>query len=261
VLEETDALGNKTIRRYEDPLNPDLETTIIDRNGNVTDREYDTSGNLMKIMELGSTDQPLNPPVVTDFTYDAGNRVTSITNALGHSTVFAYDANGNLTGITNAEGNTAGFTYDTEGRRQSFTDFNGNTTTFEYDAACPCGSPSKLIFADGTFQLFEYNHYGQVTRESYHEANGTLVEVRETDYDNAGRVLEERSGQAGNPDHPMTIVRKFYTAHLLDYEIIVNPESPNETPATPVSQRKAVSRTTSTTRPTESFARSTRWGA
>jgi RHS repeat-associated protein len=234
VLTETDPDGNVTTREYNDPANPDLETRIIDRNGNVTDREYDARGNLMTITERGSDTNPLADPVVTAFTYDSGNRVSSITNATGATTAFVYDARGNLTRITNSEGNSSSFTHDSEGRRASFTDFNGNTTTFEYASA---DQPSKVTFVDGTYQEFAYNHFGQVTREAFHEADGTLVELRETLYDSSGRVLEEKSGLPGDPDHPQTIVRKVYDGHLLDWEIIVNPASPNETPDTPVSER------------------------
>ncbi|MCA9207114.1 MAG: hypothetical protein KDA55_02110, partial [Planctomycetales bacterium] len=243
VLEETDPLGNTTFRQYNDPRNPDLETRIIDRNGNITDREYDARGNVMKIVERGTSGQPLNPPVVTEFKYDNGNRVTSIKNASNATTTFAYDAKGNLTRISNADGNTAAFTYDAQGRRQTFTDFNGNTTTFDYTVACPCGSPSKVIFADGTYQEFAYNQFGQVTREAFYEANGTLVELRETRYDSSGRVIEEKSGLPGDPKHPQTIVRKIYDGHILDWEIIVHPDSLAangtllESPATPVNQR------------------------
>ncbi|MEX1026818.1 MAG: RHS repeat-associated core domain-containing protein, partial [Candidatus Paceibacterota bacterium] len=236
VLEEIDPLGNTTFRQYDDARNPDLETRIIDREGNITDREYDARGNLTTIVERGSTGEPLDPPVVTDFTYDSGNRVTSITNARDATTTFRYDTKGNLTGITNAEGNSAAFTYDSQGRRQTFTDFNGNTTTFEYASG---DQPTRVIFADDTYQRFAYNQFGQVTLEEFYEADDTLVERRETKYDNSGRVLEEISGIEGDPNHPRTVVRKVYDGHLLDWEIIVNPASPNETPATPVDQRQS----------------------
>lgn len=239
VLEETDALGNTTFRQYNDPRNPDLETRIIDRNGNITDRQYDARGNLTKIVERGSTGQPLSSPVETSFTYDSGNRVTSIKNALNAATTFAYDAKGNLTRITNALGDSATFTYDNQGRRKTSTDFNGNTTTFEYIANCPCGSPDKVIFADGTYQVFAYNQFGQVTLEQFFEADGTLVEQRQTTFDRSGRVIEERSGLDSDPSHPPVIVRKHYDGHLLDWEIVVNPASPNETPVTPVDQRQS----------------------
>ena len=162
----------------------------------------------------------MSEPIVTSFTYDSLNNVTSITNALGHATAFDYDSAGNLTRITNAEGNTSSFTYDAEGRRQSFTDFNGNTTTFDYTDNCPCGSPTRVIFADGTYQVFAYNQFGQVTLEEFYEADGTLAQRRETRYDSVGRVTEEIAGVEGDPNHPPTTVRRFYNGQLLDWEII-----------------------------------------
>lgn len=239
VIRETDPLGGVTLREYSDARNPDLETRIIDRDGHVTDRVYDERGNLLRLSERDSLTDPLASAIVTEFTYDAGNHVTSITNALDNATTFAYDAAGNVTTITNAEGNSSSFTYDSEGHRKTFTDFNGNVTTFEYETGCGCGRPSKVIFADGTFQTFAYNVYGQVTVEEFHEANGTLVERTQTVYDNLGRVIEEKRGVDGDPNHPPTIVRKFYDGNLLDYEIVVNPLSPNETPATPIANRKS----------------------
>lgn len=237
VLTEIDPLGNVTVREYNDPRNPDAETRIIDRRGFITEQEFDSRGNLLKIIERGSDGEPIEPPNVTEFTYDSRSRVTSITNALGAVTELEYDRKGNLIQITNALGDSSSFTYDSQGRRRTATDFNGNTTTFDYIDACPCGSPSKATYADGTYQTYAYNQFGQVTRESTFEADGTMVEIRETDYDDVGRVTEERSGIAGDPDHPQTIVRNVYDGHLLDWEIIVNPASPNETPATPVDER------------------------
>ncbi|WP_233902915.1 putative Ig domain-containing protein [Stieleria maiorica] len=239
VLQEIDPLGLATLREYGDSRNPDAETRIVDRRGFITDQEFDARGNVTKITERGSEANPFAEPIVTLFSYDNGNRVKSITNPLGHVTAFNYDRAGNLIRIKNAEDNTSSFTYDDEGRRASFTDFNGNTTVYDYTDACPCGSPSKATFADGTYQTFQYNQFGQVTEESTHEADGTLVEYRKTFYDKAGRVIEQQTGLEGDPNHPPTIVRSVYDGHLLDWEIIVNPESPNDTPATPVADRKS----------------------
>jgi RHS repeat-associated protein len=245
VLEEIDPAGNKTIREYKDPRNPDLETRIIDRRGMVTDREYDARGNVTLIAEKGTLASPFAQPIATRFSYNDRNEVTSITNAAGATTSFALNAQGKVTGISNSVGSTAAFTYDTLGRRSSFTDFNGNTTTFDYDGACPCGSPHKAINADGTYQTFEYNRYGQVTKEQTFEANGTLVEQKQSFYDASGRVVREVIGSGNTPLHGPSDVRKFYQGNLLDWEIIVSPESLNtdgslkESPTTPVAQRKS----------------------
>jgi choice-of-anchor C domain-containing protein len=245
VLEEIDPAGNKTIREYKDPKNPDLETRIIDRRGMVTDREYDSRGNVTLIVEKGTLASPFAQPISTRFSYNDRNEVTSITNAAGATTSFALNAQGKVTGISNSVGSTAAFTYDSQGRRKSFTDFNGNTTTFDYDGACPCGSPHKAINADGTYQTFEYNRYGQVTKEQTFEANGTLVEQKQSFYDASGRVVREVIGSGNTPLHGASDVRKFYQGNLLDWEIIVSPESLNtdgslkESPSTPVALRKS----------------------
>lgn len=245
VLEEIDPAGNKTIREYKDAKNPDLETRIIDRRGLVTDREYDARGNVTLIAEKGTLASPFAQRIATRFSYNDRNEVTSITNAAGATTSFALNAQGKVTGISNSVGSTAAFTYDTLGRRSSFTDFNGNTTTFDYDGACPCGSPHKAINADGTYQTFEYNRYGQVTKEQTFEANGTLVEQKQSFYDASGRVVREVIGSGNTPLHGASDVRKFYQGNLLDWEIIVSPESLNadgslkESPSTPVAQRKS----------------------
>ncbi|MCA9209961.1 MAG: RHS repeat protein, partial [Planctomycetales bacterium] len=224
VEREVDPLGNVTTREYKDPANPFLETKIIDRRGMVTERSYDARGNLKQIMELGPQDAPFAENVVTQFTYDTGNRVKSITNAAGQTTWFEYDGRGNLTKIVNAVGDFSTFTYDSEGRRASFTDFNGNTTTFDYTNACPCGSPSKVTFADGTYQVFSYNQYGQVTAEQYFEKIGTLVEQKYTYYDIQGRVTHEFDGEF--TDGKWNQVRKFYDEDgNLDWEVILSPES------------------------------------
>ncbi len=242
VIEETDPAGNVTVRGYGDPRNPDLETKIIDREGNVTQRQYDARGNVMKIVELGHTDAPLATPIVTEFAYNSRNDVTSIKNANGSSTVFAYDPKGNLTGITNAANKSSSFTYDSMGRRKSFTDFAGNTTTFVYEGNN--SQPHEAVAADGTKQRFAYNQFGQVTLAQTFEANGVLVEQKQTFYDASGRVTREVAGANGaDPLHGAVEVRKFYDGDLLDWEIVVNPLSLNpngslkESPATPVDQR------------------------
>ena len=240
MCESRVSLPHLTLCCYPDEgePNPDLEALIIDRRGMITEREYDTRGNVLFIREYGDQDEPFAEPIETAFTYDAGNRVTSITNARNHTTRFDYDRKGNLETITNAAGESSSFTYDDRGRRETFTDFNGNTTTFEYENG---DQPTKVIFADDTYQVFAYNQFGQVTLEEYYEADETIAERRETQYDASGRVLSEITGRVKEGDvvlfdveeHPHTEVRKFYVGNQLRWEVIVHPESilPDVNPA------------------------------
>jgi RHS repeat-associated protein len=236
VLTETDAFGNTKEYEYTDPTNPDLETKIIDVRGLVTERTYDARGNVTEIRETGPQDAPFADPIVTAFTYDTRGNVKSITNDANHKTNFNYDALGNLTVIANAQGHAASFTYDSQGRRKTFTDFNGNTTLFEYRSEdCGCSEPRKITFPDGTYQTFDYNHFGQVIEEATFEKDNTLVEIITTKYDALGREVEVIRGR--NQD--AIITRKFYKGSNLDYEMVVNPVSPDETRSTPVAERKS----------------------
>jgi RHS repeat-associated protein len=222
-----------------------LETTVIDRRGMVTERAYDERGNLLAVIERGETGNPLARPSVTRYTYNLRNEVTSIADAKGNVTLFDFDPNGNVTRITNALGDSSTFTYDAQGRRSSFTDFNGNTTLMEYHAGCDCGAPSKVIYPDGTYQAYEYNDFGQITLEQTFEADGRLVERKQTEYDELGRVTRELIGGGSDLKHPVSDVRKFYSGQLLAWEIIVSPASLDvngqllESPLTPVTQRKS----------------------
>lgn len=239
VLQEIDAKGNVTIREYHDPRNPDAETKIIDRRGFVTEQQFDARGNLLKVSKLGHQNSPFAQPVVTAFTYNANNDVTSVTDANGHTTTFRYEG-ANLVEIVNALGDAASMTYFANGDVKSFTDFNGNTTEFSDYLG---GQPRLITYADGTQQKLEYNQFGQITYEAYLEANGAIAQERRSVYDKAGRLIEESTGS--DVDGSQTVRKLFYDGNLLDWEILVHPDSLDaqgnllESPATPVAQRKS----------------------
>jgi len=238
VLEETDPLGQTTYYEYTDPRFPDLETKITDRNGMVELRAYDAAGNLKSVTRAAGTAQA----VTTNYTYDSRSNLTSIRQAGQPPTVFAYDTAGNLTTITNAIGDVASATYDSQGRQTSFTDFNGHTTTYDYTNGCSsCGSPGVITHPDGTYEITQYNLYGQPMRRDVFEADGTLAESSTTEYDRQGRTIRETFGTGAD----RTEKRYIYSGNLLDWEIVVHPDSVDasgrllESPATPVEQRKS----------------------
>ena len=238
VLEETDPLGQTTYYEYTDPRFPDLETKITDRNGMVELRQYDAAGNLKSVTRAAGTAQE----VTTEYTYDSRSNLTSIRQAGQSPTVFTYDPAGDLTTITNAIGDVATATYDSQGRQASFTDFNGHTTTYDYTSGCSsCGSPGVITHPDGTYEITQYNLYGQPTRQNVFEADGTLVQSSTTAYDRQGRTMREVFGTGAE----RTEKRYVYSGNLLDWEIVVHPDSVDasgrllESPATPVDQRKS----------------------
>lgn len=240
LLTESDPLGFVRTYKYEDPRNPDLETRIIEKDGHITDREYDERGNLLHNIELGKEADPFEEPIVTSYTYDSGNRVTSFTDARDYTTTFRYYDNGNLREIINAAEDSAFITYHAEGNVETFTDFRGYVTRYDdYQA----GQPKLITYEDGVTERREFNQYGQVTFEAYIESDGRISQQRSLRYDELGRLIEEILG--GEADGSTTIRQLVYDSDVLDWEIVVHPDSVAEDgtllegPDTPIDDRKS----------------------
>jgi YD repeat-containing protein len=55
------------------------------------------------------------------YTYDAADRLTSVTDWLGNQTGYSYDAANRLTGVVNANGTTTAYSYDNADRTTGLT--------------------------------------------------------------------------------------------------------------------------------------------
>src|SRR5713226_5034419 len=79
----------------------------------------------------------IDPTGLTTYTYDALNRLTSITNNKGFTTSFSYDALGRRTSMTHGNGVVTNHTYDAASQLQSLIHQFGATTidsfTYTYD--------------------------------------------------------------------------------------------------------------------------------
>ena len=178
-----DDRGNETAKwlpgyftnRFEYDTNNN-QVKSVDGRGYVTERRYDARGNLTNIVDALSN--------ATAIAYHTLNKPTQITDALGRTTRFGYDTQGQLTNVLNALGDQAAFSRDAQGRVTSVTDFNGHTTTYDYAGGCSCGKPGKVINPDGTFRLYDYNGYGQLTREENELGHATTYH-----YDRYGILL------------------------------------------------------------------------
>ncbi|MFV0364355.1 MAG: DUF6531 domain-containing protein [Suipraeoptans sp.] len=91
------------------------ESYAYDKNGNVISKEtqdivnqyeYDKLNRIIKII-----DNAKDPRVIT-YTYNAADKVTSMTDANGNTTKYSYDNVGNLISVTDALGGKAKYTYD-----------------------------------------------------------------------------------------------------------------------------------------------------
>ena len=154
----TNALGETTQFRYDDPNNPYAPSEISDPEGNITRLEYYAHGGLYKKI------------AAPGFAYDAEERLVASAGAPGFQTVYSYDAYGNLASITDPLGNAESKYYDANGLYlTSSTDKNGYITTYEfYESGTiqPVGMLKSLTVASpanpaGIKTTYKYNHYNQ----------------------------------------------------------------------------------------------------
>jgi len=110
--------------------------------------------------------------------YNAGNRLTLITDPSSNLTTNTYDNNGNLT-VTNA---------------------NGTVATWAYSNI---GLVSMVALESGSQTTYAYDDTGQTTGITHKKANDTIIERLTYTYDDAGnrRTVTENSGDVTTWTH------------------------------------------------------------
>ncbi len=119
LLASTGALGQVTIFEYNSFGN---RTSVINSLGNVTDWTHDARGNRLTETRTRTLPDTSIESLVTTFTYDDLDRVTTTAAADGSSTSTTYDLLGKVTSRTDALGADAlvyqrDFAYDLVGNR------------------------------------------------------------------------------------------------------------------------------------------------
>jgi len=198
VLSLTDALQNTTTFVYDangrltaaaDPLNNTSSfgydkdgnrSSVTDPLQNVTAYTYDYRGRpTQKVDALGK---------ITAFSYVAtgcpscgggGEKLTSLTDAVGSTTNFAYELRGLLTSITDPLQKTTNITYDVNGRPTSKTDRNGTALAYAYT---PTGMLASITYPDSSQTANTYDNLDRLTQMS--DSIGTSS----FSYDTAGRI-------------------------------------------------------------------------
>ncbi len=235
----TDKEGRQTIRRYDSMWNVAEEVSptgavtryAYDRNNRlqrvelcenetaspaaVQENTYDPAGNLLctkagEHVQKEGQENTADMNVMTSmaYTYDALNRVASMTDAGGSTTRYAHDAFGNLTAVTDPNGNTMTFryngageltektdihgnttryTYNSLGQAETITDQNGNTTTHGY---APGGRLLKTTYPGGTSITYTYDANSRVRTKQH--SNGYALTYT---YDSLGRITEVTSSK------------------------------------------------------------------
>jgi len=181
-LTATDPLGHTTTYAYN-ALNQ--MTQVTDPRGYITYYTYDYQGNI-----LNTTDARGNPTTyaynyrgnvtqitdalnkITQMTYGpsgcgsgcgGAEKISTLTDALNHTTAYNYDAAGRLTQETDPQGRRTYYDYDANGRMTSKTKPDGRTIYYTYDAA---GRLTQRRYPDNTVNNFSYDANGNLTSAS-----------------------------------------------------------------------------------------------
>ncbi len=205
---------NATVTYTFNPLG--LVESKTEANGDVTWFEYDNQGRLKLVKEAAYTNYTgASVTPTTETVYDGlGNVVRNELNKLGGAaaddrvTTYTYGAGGRLASATDAEGFTRHYGYDAAGRvvKESWTRVrsDGSTVTeaigYRYDAAgrviTQVGATwngSSFAFGDAT--RIRYNTFGETTGRGITAGpNDTAVYQETFDFDAAGRLWRSTEG-------------------------------------------------------------------
>ena len=189
-------------------------STLTDALGRVTTLTYRNAA-----PGFGRVETVTDPSGTTTLTYDAYDRLQSVTNAQGETTTVEYDAIGGaplktlnrVTKVTHPNGQFERVVWDKLDVAESY-DIEGKKTTYEHDAArrvlsltgpdnktisyipgnC-CGSIDTLVDAGGKKTHWKYDILGRVTEKWLNwapaENQGAPVRVQSITYDEWGRAV------------------------------------------------------------------------
>lgn len=195
----TETTGQPVSLVFSDCLGRTVRTVTENAFGQkiYTDVVYNNKGQVWKTSEPYF---PGNTPLWNVNTYDNAGRIhtqadaagsvttfayngytTTVTDALGHSTVRETDCHGNLVQSTDHEGGTIAYEYDLDGH---CTQLAGprTTVTMQYDLR---GNRTQLVDPDLGTTISVYNAYGELVRQTDSKGITTFA------YDLLGRITTE----------------------------------------------------------------------
>ena len=155
-----------------------LLTSKILSNGSTVQYGYDSHFNLQSATAAAG---------VTNYTYDAADRLTSLTNPDGTSLTFTYNANGQRTSMRDSTNFVTNYTYDAVGRLSTLTNGSGATiVSYTYDAN---GRLATKALGNGTSTSLAYDANGQpISVINYSPSHAVLSEYDYT-YDAEGHPV------------------------------------------------------------------------
>jgi RHS repeat-associated protein len=177
LLTVTDALGHLTTYGYDKMGN---RTSVTDPNGNTSTYKFNYQGQMVQAKDAQEH--------TTTYTYGAmgcascgggTDKVTSITDAIGHITTYQYDTAGHLIQETDPLQKATSYYYDPAGNMDMKTDANGINLGYSYDFLKRLTAKS---YPDGSSVNYTYDSAGRVSSVANSEVTYTYQ------YDLGGRV-------------------------------------------------------------------------
>ena len=200
ITSKTDPLGNTTTYTYV--VGTDLVATETNPLGVVTRYEYDTNGNLTRLIR--DSGGPLEN--ATSYTYDSHGLQTSMTDPLGNTNNYEYDTAGNLVKQTDPLGNVTAYTYDSMGNKLTETDALGNTTTHAYNllgrllsTTDPLGNTTSYSYDANGNRISETDPKGNSTTFTYDVYN-RLIQTTDPLGNSIAQTYDSRDNQTSATD-------------------------------------------------------------
>ncbi len=172
LLEYKNILGQKTTYTYN---NANLISSITNNLNQTQQFEYDSRANISKTISPGGSEEVVarnNAGFVTSrtdangdthsYTYDAFNRLTSVTTPKNLTTSYEYLPTGQLEKIIDPLNNTTLLEYDIFGRLVKKTDPLGAIRTYSYDKN---GNVIQEVDPAGNVKEYVYNELDQLTQK------------------------------------------------------------------------------------------------
>ena len=162
----------------------------------------------------------------TSYTYDALNRLATVTDSQGGVTSHSYDANGNLAAITHANSVVTTHAFDVLNRLTSLTTRDSVEATLQsYDfALAPTGHRTRIDEDDGTRRINAYDDLFRLTDDWVEDGDGTLIYRQTFTYDAVGNRL-------GRSDEQVAVVDTLYSYdsrdRLLTEDTVAHDWDPN----------------------------------
>jgi YD repeat-containing protein len=172
---------------YKQVLYDDVMNTVVTVDENLHKKEYhyDWVQNLLRVKEY--TD-PVNY-YLTQYTYDTGGNLTSVTNAQGNTTLYRYDSLFGVTQVMYPDSTSETCTYDASGSVFQRTNASG-TTHFTYNSI---NQLTEVLYPDQTSVIYQYDEIGNCISMTDPAGQTSFV------YDNRNRCTSETRTINGVP--------------------------------------------------------------